>query len=235
MRENKKDSLDDLFKSNSDYLANEPHPDFDPATFWKELRPELTQKKTRKVAWWWQAAAAAVVLLLGGLGWMQLTSTEVPQTAVKPNPTSLVVASAEAEKETYSPQPTSTEFAKKPAKPEISVAKVTPQPPAVPVETTPESVAPQVELPTGQEPDRVVQVAQRVETNKETQEVSDEASKEPAKPTYRIVHLNDLRKPKVQESQGRSRVAFRIGAIAETYAPLVTTPGPQLTISIQPQ
>lgn len=234
MKENKKDSLDELFKRNSDYLANEPHPDFDPEAFWKELRPELSQTKTRKVAWWWQAAAAAVVLLLGGIGWVQLTSTEVPQTAVKPNPSRPVVASAEPEKEAYSTQSTPKEFAEKLAKPEINVAKAAPRPvPAA--EIIKESIAPEGELPTGREPDRIVQVPQSVETGNAIQEVAGEAIKKPAKPIYRIVHLNELRKPKIQESQGRSRVAFRIGATADAFAPVVTTPTPQLTISIQPQ
>jgi|GEM_PF-1439425 hypothetical protein len=236
MKENKKDTLDNLFKSNSDYLGKEPHPDFNPEAFWKELRPELTQEKTRKVAWWWQAAAAAVVLFLGGIGWTQLTSPEVPQTAVNQSTTGPVVAGAKPGKKANPIQPTSMELPENIATSQRNVAKVSPRPQTAPVvKNVEESTAIQIELPAGKETDRTVQVPQVVGTSTLIQEFTSEAIEKPTKPKYRIVHLNELRKPKVKESHGRSRVAFRIGAAAEASAPVVTTPTPRIIISIQPQ
>lgn len=238
MKENKNDKLDNLFKSNSDYLANEPHPDFDPEAFWKVLQPELTQKKTRKVAWWW--VAAAVVVLLGGIGWLELTSPEVLQTAGKPGSISPMVARTAPEEVIIPPSPTSPEFVEALTQSDKHVAKATPQVAKaaarhrVVPEVPREPVVPEVKLSTGPEPDRTMQITQTVETS-EAPEVMGEATGKPGKPTYRIVHLNELRKPKIQVSQGRARLAFQIGATAETMEPAVPTPTPRFTIPIKPQ
>lgn len=72
--------LDDLFRSNADYLADEPVRDFDKAAFWQQLQTGLPKKAERQralAAWWWAAASVLLVGVFGGIWWMQSAQPEV--------------------------------------------------------------------------------------------------------------------------------------------------------------
>lgn len=230
---NEPDKIDDLFRANSDYLADQPHRDFDPEAFWQQLRPELAQPKRKVAGWWWASAAVlALALLMGALWWMQAGQ--------------IASGNVVAEKPAVSPPSPKTETVPlteplTPAKKEIresqvALHKATRKPP-IPPDVS--KKIPELRKKSSARDFSIPEVVAR-----EEEVASTESPLEPAnvpapeiptpkleKPRYRIVHLNEIQPQKEQKSQSRPQLALRVG-VTGTSAPVVTEPKIQLAIPI---
>ncbi len=233
----KDDKIDDLFRRNADYLADEPVRGFDKDAFWQHLQTELPKKAERRrkpVAWWWAAASVLLAGIFGGIWWMQSPKSEVKTLA---------------EQNTSAPQSVPYEA----SRPQARMAETKSQIPAgrskiesapssrrqgsgkrsevpneivysetIPPETPPPAIVAD-ELPAAERPIPII-LPPPIEV------VNPVASQKPA---YRVVHINEIRERKQQETKTRSRVAVRVGLPS---ASRITTQGdnkPLLTIPIQ--
>ena len=210
--------LDDLFRSNANYLADEPPRDFDKDAFWQQLNAELPRKtasRKKPAAWWWAAASVLLAGILGGIWWTQsaepkaekvanLDSTKVGNLPDGPVRDSYVAGVQEDGGLVSENSKAPKEILAKKEKHHV----------ALPARSAP----PELELVTAiKTPAAPLPV---VENTLPLPEVV--APAPPEKTTYRVVHINEIRERKQQEAKARSRVAFRIGA-SEPPANLETT------------
>lgn len=205
--------LDDLFRRNADYLADEPPRDFDKDAFWQQLQTELPKqadRQKRPVAWWWAAASALLAGMLGAIWWMQsaelgaekelagkveVKTTQTPRTRPR-------IGNATSDSTNAAPlrglQPSKL-LAKKqnvmprPIQPEsnrivVKAIEIQPKENLLPLENEPD--LPEVVPPTI-----------------------------PIKPVYRVVHINEIRQRKQQEAKAQSRMTFRLGIPAPPSGP----------------
>ncbi len=225
------DKIDDLFRSNGDYLADQPHRDFDPGAFWQQLRPELAQQK-KKIAgrWWASAATITLALLAGGVWWTQSERVESGK-----NITQKSTGSA-SETTTEPTPPSASSLRPEEVISKSSLARKTPEKKA-PVQPDEEAKAAEilVKNPGGSyslpETEETAVVAATSDPITEVPAAETPAA-QPEKPRYRIVHLNDIRPQKQLQSQNRPQVALRIGVSAAS-PPSPGTPGIQLSIPIK--
>ncbi|GAB3167135.1 hypothetical protein [Telluribacter humicola] len=211
----KEDNIDDLFRSNAEYLADQPHRDFNADLFWQQLRPELPQQATRpkRVAWWYWATAAAVLLAVGiSIGWMRETVTpqEDKETLVQQVPAQHQAA-PDTEASTRSEVPTTEES------PERVATQVKPESPkeVLTKESVPATPAPAQEY----RPEAPLVASTPPALEEQVNEPSDPLqSTTPAapEPTYRIVHRNELMQQEKHENKARTQVVFRVGLPAAT-------------------
>lgn len=223
--------LDDLFRSNADYLADEPVRDFDKAAFWQQLQTGLPKKAERErapAAWWWAAASVLLVGVFGGIWWMQSAQPEVETLSTqevnlteKPaslESTPLQTRVAEARSQTsargskveHAPSSRRRELANGNREPERNYSlTILPDPPP-PTRVAVEPAAIEQPIPI------ILPVPVEV--------VGSVAHEEPA---LRVVHINEIRERKQQEAKARSRVAFRIGLPPGSQ---ITTPSDNKTL-----
>ncbi|MBU1823068.1 MAG: hypothetical protein KKG00_16390 [Bacteroidetes bacterium] len=225
------DKIDDLFKSNADYLADQLHRDFDPEAFWQQLRPELAKPK-RKVPAWWRASAAVVALALvaGGVWWGQSAEPAVQtRMAVKvvpiPEPretrTEVPVATDQPDRETLAKVGTPKKSASASSiAQEIVVPGTSPNGSTNPPTLLEEKVLAAAKVPVEENP-----------AEERPDSLSTPAARSP-KPRYRIVHRNELNRQKETETKARAQVVLRIGLPATGSGPSPAEPKNPLTISI---
>ena len=222
--------LDDLFRSNADYLADQPPRDFDKDAFWQHMQPAIPQKTDRKKprVWIWAAAAVLMAGMFGGMWWMQsqedgledqkLTQKSLKVPAMK---NSEPIAKVPQEiKQSVSPQNLNSSVEKRPLqtyeKPVQQVPLRSPSP-----ETEPVIVAIKEHSP----PELIV------ESTKPLLEITTPI--DPEKLHYRVVHINEIRERKQQEAKARTRMAFRIGVPSGTRLTTQSDREAPLSISIQ--
>jgi hypothetical protein len=212
MSENK---IDDLFKSNDDYLADQPHRDFDPEAFWQQLRPELAPPKKKRAGWWWASAAAVGLAILATGAWWAHSDQQAPGVPVAHQPAvvrpevpapakPVSEPSASPEKNDSESQVAKTDVAerRKPAAPSVE-EKVPPLVEKSPGTTLPAPEVAQVAVTVpGSTPDPLAE--QPAPPNPPAEPVK-------PKPKYRIVHLNEIQPRKQPTSESRPQVALRIG------------------------
>ncbi len=205
----KDNELDDLFRHNADYLADEPPRDFDKDAFWQQLQTELPKKadhRKKLAAWWWAAASVLLAGMLGGIWWMQSGGVEkklANKVEVKTSPEQIAEDSV--------PRMAITILHKKDNRSPISERgnpdkkllakneKVTLHSPLPAIE---EIKVQLIEMTTTEKP-----LLLENETNF-PEVIAPAISK---KQVYRVVHINEIRQRKQQEAKARSRVAFQIG------------------------
>ncbi|HEV7347614.1 hypothetical protein [Telluribacter sp.] len=206
----KGNETDDLFRSNSDYLADQPHRDFNPEAFWQQLQPELPRQTTRKKkgAWWgWTTAATVVLATWLGLSWWMKAGESVgektmvekvipPADPLRPD----LPVPAEEKPENYHPL-AKTDLPKR-ENPKKAPEKEVPEVPA-PVLSPAGSVAEQTLAVVSTEEVPIIQNRNADSLQKPTAQ--------PAGPQYRIVHRNDLDRQQETETRARAQVVFRIG------------------------
>lgn len=237
--------LDDLFRRNADYLANEPPRDFDKVAFWQQLQTELPKKSQRPkapAAWWWAAASVLLAGMLGSFWWMQSaelgTKKELAgKVEVKTSPTPWSVP--------YGTPPQTRDDEEKLIgraeeglllkKEEVLSQKTKKQ--GKMLLTKKENPSPHSPLP---ETEKIaVETAEKLPIEKplllENEPVLPEviAPSIPEKTVYRVVHINEIRERKQQEARSRSRLAVRIGLPSGSRLTTQDDNKPLLNIPIQ--
>ncbi|MPR34030.1 hypothetical protein [Salmonirosea aquatica] len=213
--------LDDLFRSNADYLADQPPRDFDKDAFWQHLQTAIPRKaapRKKSRVWGWAAAAVLLAGMFGGIWWIYVESevenqkwarqaekTPVPKSTERiarvPQEIPSAVESKKSRPQSMSPQK------------EVSQEKGTP--PRYP-SPSPEKAAQEVPLRSPLPEKEPVSLAIKEFARPDTLTGVDAPMPEVApvfsgKPTYRVVHINEIRERKQQEAKARTRIAFRIG------------------------
>jgi hypothetical protein len=235
--------LDDLFRSNADYLADQPPQDFDKEAFWQQMQTSIPRKADRKNPRVWIGAAAVLLAgMFGGIWWIEseenrledrklvdTTQGTPPATHVGEAPkqhrtrfeNSEKVARVPQEKiKPVSSQTSNTGIGKHP--PGIPEKPVLPVPFRSPLpETEPVTVAIKEYAPP--EPGG--------EAIKPLLEATAPAT--PGKPPYRVVHINEIKAQKQQEAKARTRMAFRIGLPSGTRITTQSDHEAPLSIPIQ--
>ncbi len=228
MNENKPDKL---FRSNADYLADQPHGDFDPTAFWQQLQPELSKQNQpdntkKRSLFWWQSVAAAVLLTLLAVGTYRAFRTENPAPLVAENPEKLVVQKAtEKEKVTNNQDFT----ARKSQKSALNETKKSNKQ----IEILPAQTAPVPDLlPTAELAVKTPDVEPIKQEFQPEESIPTQPKSEPTE--VRIVHRNELRNQEKQQQKARTQVAIRLGfpAAQQSAAPSGSEQIP-LKISIQ--
>lgn len=205
MRENE---IDDLFRSNAEYLADQPHGDFNTEAFWNQLRPELVSKSSarRRIIGWRPWVAASLIALGGFVWWLSEDMALLPKQSV------LADAISVKDKSTQ----------------EIHLAPkriVGKELPNDPVFHTPNFPTPLAERKASQvhkesmQADTTSSIADALATvhpdqfvpvpDSMTSHLSENNA--PAKPPHHIVHLNELRQKTQPRAQASTRMALRIG------------------------
>ena len=241
--------LDDLFRSNADYLADQPPRDFDKDAFWRHMQPAISQKTERKNprVWLW-AAAVLLAGIFGGIWWIKseekgledqnlaktTQGTPAKQTAgpgsVSPQTrvegTSTQHGSRLKNSEQIARVPKEITRSVSPQTLDISVGKRTSLIRGKPVQQVPlRYPLPETEIVATKEyspPQSAVEV---------TKEITTPAT--PEKPHYRVVHINEIRERKQQEARTRTRMAFRIGLPSGTRMTTQSEHEAPLSIPIQ--
>ncbi len=230
--------LDDLFRSNADYLADQPPRDFDKDAFWQQLQTAIPPKNDRPkkpLVWGW-AAAMLLAGIFGSVWWMQsegngvenqklaqkVENTPAMKSAERiarvPQKINHVVGNKKSQLSSPHISDTSTEksIAKRRERLVQEVPSNSTQPENEPIilaikeYSPPESV---VEAPNPQ-PELVTPAV-------------------PEKPHYRVVHINEIRERKQQEAKARTRLAFRIGPPSGTRLTTQSDHSSPLSIPIQ--
>ncbi|GHB85038.1 hypothetical protein [Persicitalea jodogahamensis] len=233
----KDEEIDDLFRRNADYLADEPVRGFDKDAFWQHLQTELPKKEERRkkpAAWWWAAASVLLAGIFGGIWWMQspklevrtlaeqktTTSRSVPYKATRPQ-TRIAEATSQIPAQGSKIEPaTSSRRHGSGRRSEMPGERVYKQ--TIPPETpSPAMVA--VELPAAERPIPIILPTPI--------EVVDPVASE--KPAYRVVHINEIRERKQQEARSRSRLAVRVGLPSASQVTTQNDNKPLLNIPIQ--
>lgn len=205
MRENE---IDDLFRSNAEYLADQPHGDFSAEAFWNQLRPELVSKSSarRRIIGWRPWAAASLIALGGFVWWLSEDMASLPTQSVSADAISVRDKSTQ---EIHSV-------------PKRIVGKELPNDPVLHNTNSPiplaERKAPQVHEESMQA-DTTSSIADALATVYPDQliPVSDSMTfhlsenKAPAKLPHRVIHLNELRQKTQPRAQASTRMALRIG------------------------
>ncbi len=238
----KDEEMDDLFRRNADYLADEPPRDFDKDAFWQQLQTELPKKTDRRkkgAAWWWVAASVLLAGMVGGIWWMQSAELGAEKqlsgkAEVKTSPTPWSVSSQTRDdeekpigkaEEGLLPEKEEglSQKTEKPGKRLLTKKANTPSRPS-PLSETERIALDMVEkssaakpLPLENEPDLPEVVAPAI----------------PEKPDYRVVHINEIRQRKQQEAKARSRMVFRIGFPSGSRLTAPSDNEPLLTIPMQ--
>lgn len=241
----KDDEIDDLFRRNADYLADEPARNFDKAAFWQQLQTEIPKKADCQrvpAAWWWAAASVLLAGICGGVWWMQSAGREAQNLAVQKmalpkmlDSTPWAVSpqtdgdvaeglwggtSIRHRPRTTKVEPLRGQFVEKFDKIENQEKPFLAQ-----KETFGEKLT---NLPA---PSEIAPTLVTVESLPEPSEVSTEATLE--KPAYRVVHINEIRERKQQEAKARSRVSFRIGLASGSRMTTQSDNKPLLNIPLQ--
>ena len=251
----KDDEIDDLFRRNADYLADEPIRDFDKAAFWQQLQAELPKKAERRrkpTAWWWAAASVLLAGVCGGIWRMQSAKSEVKnlvaqETALKPwspwsvSPQTFRDAGLWGDTSTRH-RPRTTRVAETRAQSPADESGIGSAPSSRRQGSGKSSEMPgervyKQTIPPETPPPAMVAIerpaAERpipiiLPTPMEV--VNTEASE---KPVYRVVHINEIRERKQQEAKARSRVVVRIGLHSGSRITTQTDNKPFLNIPIQ--
>lgn len=203
--------LDDLFRSNSDYLGDEPPRDFDKEAFWQQLQAEFPKKTARRrapAAWRWAAASVLLAGMIGAIWWMQLAEVGVEKKLAEK-----VGAETLPTPQITNATQDSTNVASLRG---LNPSKVFP---AIKTEVP-------IPRPTQPEAEQVAVKAIEIQPIKKLLSPENEptlpeviAPTISEKPVYRVVHINEIRQRKQQEAKARSRVTFRIGIPAPPPGP----------------
>ena len=236
--------LDYLFRSNADYLADQPPRDFDKDAFWQHLQTAIPRKaapRKKSRVWGWAAAAVLLAGMFGGVWWIaseneienqklaqQAEKTPVPKNTERiarvPQEIPNAVESKKSQPQSMSPQK------------EVSQEKGTP--PRYP-SPSPEKAAQEVPLRSPLPEKEPVSLAMKELARPDTVKGVDDPLPEVAtpvvssKPTYRVVHINEIRERKQQEAKARTRMAFRIGLPSGTRITTQSDHEALLSIPIQ--
>lgn len=228
---NENDKIDDLFRANSDYLADQPHRDFDREAFWQQLRPELAQPKRKIAGWWWASAAVVLLALLaGGVWWAQSERMESEKVIAK-KPAEIL-----PEQKVQTAQLSEPVLRLEEKLPENQVVikkttiKVIPKSEKKTKASEP-SVGTSLTLAPVSTAYKAIVVNTSIPEPNEDKPVRETTSTKPDKPRYRIVHLNEIQPQKEQKSQNRPQVALRIG-VTGASAPRTVEPHISLAIPI---
>lgn len=220
----KEDDIDDLFRSNAEYLADQPHREFNADLFWQQLQPELPKQTTspRRVAWWYWATAAAVLLAVGiGANWWkesvairenQGTLVEQVPAQQQTTPGTEVPSQVEAPTTEASPERVATQIKLQSPKKVLRSESLTTDPTPRQVPEAPlvvSTIPPAIEVQEARQPDSLPNPVTTA-----------------PKPAYRIVHRNELMQQEKHESKARTQVVLRIGLPAATESDQPSTPKP---------
>ncbi len=218
--------LDDLFRSNADYLGDEPPRGFDKEAFWQHLQAELPKKAERRqrlAAWWWAAASVLLAGMLGGIWWVQLGDLVVERKLANK------VEVKTAPKQTLTPWSVSphirdavgvgTSIRHRPRTLEKSHGLIPKgQKQSEKLLAKKEEVWSQPPIPSlDQVASETVEKLLLLEGGLDLTEVI--APTVPERPEYRVVHINEIRERKQQEAKARARLAFRLGVPVLAPAP----------------
>ena len=222
MNENRTDKL---FRDNSEYLADQPHGDFDPVAFWQQLQPELlNQNKTRKSSnvtlFGWQSVAAVLLFILLTVGTYRTFNIDnsVTTAAVKPEK---VIVDKDTERTAFSENQNYTSHKKQKS---ISV-KTQKQPEIIPIETAPiPDVLPPTEPVVRATDKEKVKHELRPEEPMQTQSKSETSE-------VRIVHRNELRNQEKQHKKARTQLTARLG-IPAAQQPATSSGGDEIPLKI---
>lgn len=230
--------LDDLFRSNADYLADQPPRDFDKDAFWQQLQtaiPKKNDSRKKQFVWGW-AAAMLLAGIFGGVWWMQSeeNGVENQKLAQKVENTP---AMKNAERIARVPQEINHVVGNKksqPSSPQISdtrgeksiVERREKLVQEVPSNSTrPENEPIILAIKENPPPESVVEAS-----NPQPEPVIPAV---PEKPHYRVVHINEIRERKQQEAKARTRLAFRVGLPSGTRLTTQSDHSSPLSIPIQ--
>lgn len=216
--------LDDLFRRNADYLANEPPRDFDKVAFWQQLQTELPKKSQcpkAPAAWWWAAASVLLAGMLGGIWWMQSaelsTKEELSGKAeVKTSPSPWSVSSQTRDDAVglwrHRPRIGKLTFSQKEKSHALTLER---QEEGKYLLAKKEKL--EIRSSLSDEERFAVEIVEKLPGEnplpiKSKPVLPDVVAPAiPEKPVYRMVHINEIRQRKQQEAKARSRVAFQIG------------------------
>ncbi len=206
--------LDDLFRSNADYLGDEPPRGFDKEAFWQHLQAELPQKAERRqrpTAWWWAAASVLLAGMWGGIWWMQSAESKVKTIAAQktnsPETLRLSEAGADLNRAFHATKVGPLRGQTRVQEQQVLVSKNKIQKENFAKKDEHHAAPPKLDPVTAMRtPAAPLPI---VEKTLSLPEVVAPVLLE--KPAYRVVHINEIRERKQQEAKARSRVAFRIG------------------------
>ncbi|TDB63731.1 hypothetical protein [Arundinibacter roseus] len=228
MNENKPDKL---FRDNAEYLADQPHGDFDPTAFWQQLQPELSKQNQpnntkKRSLFWWQSVAAAVLLILLAVGTYRAFRTENPAPLVAVKPEKIFVQKATEKNKATSNQYFTAHKPQKAASNETKKSKMQ-------IEILP---AVKVPIPDVLPPAELAVKTPDVESIKQEfqpeEPILTQPKSEPAE--LRIVHRNELRNQEKQQQKARTQVAIRLGFPA-AQQPSAPSGGEQIPLKISIQ
>ena len=229
----KDNELDNLFRRNADYLADEPPRDFDKTAFWQQLQTELPKKtnsRKKTTVWWWAAASVLLAGMLGRIWWMQLTKSggerelaakvemkkspeQTPENLVLETPISIFHEGDRRNQITKKQNPGKKLL---PKKEELATHSS--------LATIEEMAVQTIRIPPAENP-------RLLKSEPALPEIVAPAI--PEKPVYRVVHINEIRERKQQEAKARTRVAVRIGFPSGSRVTTQTNNNPLLNIPIQ--
>lgn len=233
--------LDDLFRSNADYLADQPSRGFDKDAFWQQLQtvvPKKNDRRKKTLVWTWAAAVVLLTGTLGGSWWLKQQTGGIETSAQgTPSPIKAIPRSVET--------PAFEEIAQGAPSPTLSVPDVR-IPSPIPDPDKGKQTSQMREQPSRQVP------LQSALPEKETATVAIQENSLPENaveataplpkpvipltpkvPAYRVVHINEIRERKQQQAKARSRLAFRIGVPSGTR--ITTQPDYEAPLSISIQ
>lgn len=219
--------LDDLFRSNADYLADQPPRDFDNDAFWQQMQLAIPRKANRnKPRVWIWAAAVLLAGMFGGGWWIQVQEKGLKEQKMVQK-ASNAPSMKDSEPIAKVPQASTQPVPSKPS--EIGIEKRTllmPEKSVVPLHLPMPATEPVMVAIKEHSPAEVV-----VEVAKSLPETTAPIVHE--KTHYRVVHINEIRERKQQEAKARTRMAFRIGLPSITPLTKQSDYEAPLSISIQ--
>ncbi|MBB5282237.1 hypothetical protein HNQ92_000358 [Rhabdobacter roseus] len=219
-----KHELDELFRGNARYLADQPPRGFDQEAVWQQLQTQLPLRPRRRkwpIAWVAAAAVVALTVLVGGVwvlwpepGTLPVAQPQVPKYPASPAPSQVPVAPGTLAAATTK-QHSQVPARQVPSAPEPKAEAIVP-PPSTPAE-----------VPAGVAPPEVAEVLAEAGSAEGTLVV-----KKPEKPRFRVVHVNELRAPEVPQTPSRLHVAVRIGLPGPAEVPVATEARPWLRVPL---
>jgi hypothetical protein len=216
--------LDDLFRSNADYLADQPPRDFDKEVFWQQLQtaiPPKNDSRKKPFVWGW-AAAVLLMGMMGGIWWIRQETEEIDK-VTQATPATKKTIPGSVPYGHIPPQITTQDIAQGTPSTTRSVPDGRiPAPILDPEQGKPafrgrEQSPQEVPLrPKPSENDPVIVATQEYSPPESIVEATNPLPElvipaVPEKPHYRVVHINEIKERKQQDAKARTRMAFRIG------------------------